>query len=62
MGRVATARALMVLLAISWALAGALPASAQATGQVTGVVRAADTQRPLAGAQVFIQGTRLGGL
>ncbi|NJD09575.1 MAG: SusC/RagA family TonB-linked outer membrane protein [Gemmatimonadetes bacterium] len=43
-------------------LAAAFPASAQEVGRVTGVVRAADTQRPLAGAQVYIQGTRIGSL
>ena len=40
----------------------ASPASAQEMGRVTGVVRAADTQRPLSGAQVYIQGTRIGAL
>src|SRR5512143_320202 len=40
----------------------ASPAPGQETGRITGVVRAADTQRPLTGAQVFIQGTRIGAL
>jgi TonB-linked SusC/RagA family outer membrane protein len=38
------------------------PGSAQEVGRITGVVRAADTERPLQGAQVFIQGTRIGSL
>jgi TonB-linked SusC/RagA family outer membrane protein len=38
------------------------PASAQEMGRITGVVRGAETQRPLQGAQVYIQGTRIGAL
>jgi TonB-dependent starch-binding outer membrane protein SusC len=60
MRRVATA---LALLATSLALVSApSPASAQQDGRITGVVRSAETQRPLGGAQVFIQGTRIGAL
>jgi len=59
MRRVATALALTAVLA---SLFASLPASAQETGRITGIVRAAETQRPLSGAQVFIQGTRIGAL
>lgn len=40
----------------------AVPTAAQQTGTVTGTVRAANTQRPLSGAQVFLEGTRIGAL
>ncbi|HEX7118871.1 MAG TPA: SusC/RagA family TonB-linked outer membrane protein [Longimicrobiales bacterium] len=43
-------------------LAGAVPAAAQSTGTVTGRVVDAATRQPLAGAQVTIGGTQLGGL
>ena len=54
----------LVLMSVSlFALVtAAAPAAAQETGRVTGVVRAAETQRPLSGAQVYIQGTRIGAL
>jgi TonB-linked SusC/RagA family outer membrane protein len=54
----------IVLLAISLVtfVTAPAPATAQETGRVTGVVRAAETQRPLSGAQVYIQGTRIGAL
>ena len=41
-------------------LAGtAVPAAAQATGTVRGVVRDASTQRPVAGVQIGVEGTRI---
>jgi TonB-linked SusC/RagA family outer membrane protein len=61
MSRVATARSFLSFLTLA-ALAGAVPVQAQETGRIMGTVRAAETQRPLSGAQVFIQGTRIGGL
>jgi hypothetical protein len=39
---------------------GAESASAQQTGTIQGVVMDVATQRPLIGAQVFIQGTQIG--
>lgn len=39
-----------------------LPVHAQAVGSVTGVVTEAGTQRPLAGVQVFLPGSGVGGL
>ncbi|HSW28748.1 MAG TPA: SusC/RagA family TonB-linked outer membrane protein [Longimicrobiales bacterium] len=60
MRRVATALALLAT-SLAW-VPTATPASAQEQGRISGVVRSADTQRPLSGAQVFIQGTRIGGL
>ncbi len=60
MRRVATALALLAT-SLAW-VSTATPASAQEPGRVTGIVRSAETQRPLSGAQVFIQGTRIGGL
>ena len=53
----APAAAAAALLALA-ALAG--PVRAQDRGQITGVVRAAATQRPIVGAQVYIPGTTLG--
>ncbi|HET9984628.1 MAG TPA: TonB-dependent receptor [Longimicrobiales bacterium] len=53
----ATVVALLCLLA-----AGSTLAAQQATGRVQGVVRVQGTQRPLAGAQVFVPGTGLGAL
>ena len=61
MTRRATALVLMAVSLLALVTAP-LPASAQETGRITGVVRAAETQRPLSGAQVFIQGTRIGAL
>jgi len=61
MRRIATARSILSFLTLA-ALAGAVPVRAQETGRIMGTVRAAETQRPLSGAQVFIQGTRIGGL
>jgi len=55
-------RTLLFAAVLAWMGLDALPASAQVTGRITGVVRAAETQRPLAGAQVYIQGTRIGAL
>jgi TonB-linked SusC/RagA family outer membrane protein len=40
----------------------AAPLSAQEASRITGVVRAAATQRPLAGAQVYVQDLRIGAL
>lgn len=50
---------LFVLLALAFT---PLALSAQQEGVVTGQVLSADTNRPLAGAQVFVQGTSLGAL
>lgn len=61
MRRAATALALMVVSVLAAAAAPA-PAPAQEAGRIMGVVQAAETQRPLSGAQVFIQGTRMGAL
>lgn len=61
MRRAATALALLAVAVLLAAVAPS-PSSAQESGRITGVVRSADTQRPLAGAQVFIQGTRIGAL
>jgi TonB-dependent starch-binding outer membrane protein SusC len=44
------------------ALGAAPPASAQGTGVIEGRVTDAQTQRPLEAAQVFVEGTTLGGL
>ena len=60
MRRVATALALLAT-SLAW-VSTATPASAQEQGRITGIVRSSETQRPLSGAQVFIQGTRIGGL
>ncbi|MHB1193547.1 MAG: SusC/RagA family TonB-linked outer membrane protein [Longimicrobiales bacterium] len=60
MRRVATALALLAT-SLAW-VSTATPASAQEPGRISGIVRSADTQRPLSGAQVFVQGTRIGGL
>ena len=57
-----TATALALLAASAALMSTASPASAQQDGRITGVVRSGDTQRPLSGAQVFIQGTRIGAL
>ena len=59
MRRFATGRNLVMGLFL---LAAAVPIQAQETGRITGMVRASETQRPLTGAQVFIQGTRIGAL
>ncbi len=61
MRRVATALALMAVPLLA-SMATASSAQAQEAGRITGVVRASETQRPLQGAQVFIQGTRIGAL
>ncbi len=61
MRRKATALGLMAVSLFALVTA-ASPASAQEVGRVTGVVRAADTQRPLSGAQVYIEGARIGAL
>jgi len=47
---------------LTLALASVAPVAAQGTGTVRGKVIDAITQRPLAGAQVLIEGTTLGGL
>ena len=60
MRRVATALALLAVSVLA-SMATASPVLAQ-DGRITGVVRSSETQRPLQGAQVFIQGTRIGGL
>ncbi|MEM7417320.1 MAG: hypothetical protein AAF389_17650, partial [Gemmatimonadota bacterium] len=49
-------------IALALAAFGALPAVAQNTGTVTGLVRDAVSLAPLAGAQVAIEGTGIGGL
>ncbi|MEM7416428.1 MAG: hypothetical protein AAF389_13070, partial [Gemmatimonadota bacterium] len=49
-------------IALAFAAFGALPAVAQNTGTVTGLVRDAVSLAPLAGAQVAIEGTGIGGL
>lgn len=54
-----TAHAVATLLLLG---ASALPLAAQQTGTIAGQVLASNTQRPLAGAQVSILGTGLGGL
>ncbi|MCG6989480.1 MAG: SusC/RagA family TonB-linked outer membrane protein [Gemmatimonadetes bacterium] len=59
---VVTARTLLAMLVLAGSLAAAPPAGAQDTGRITGIVRERETARPLAGAQVFLQGTRMGGL
>jgi len=59
---IATARTLLSALVLAGTLVGAQSAGAQDTGRIMGVVRASESMRPLAGAQVFIQGTRIGGL
>jgi len=52
----------LVLLAGLAASAVVSPVLAQQTGQITGVVRAAVTQQPLSGAQVFVVGAQIGAL
>jgi TonB-linked SusC/RagA family outer membrane protein len=53
----------MVMIGLAFGASGAfIPIQAQETGRIMGTVRASETQRPLAGAQVFVQGTRIGGL
>ena len=49
-------------LLAAFALGAAPPVSAQGTGVIEGRVTDAQTQRPLEAAQVFIDGTTLGGL
>jgi TonB-dependent starch-binding outer membrane protein SusC len=58
------AASVLALLAVHWlgASLAPTPTLAQEPGRVTGVVRAAETQRPLSGVQVFLQGTRIGAL
>ncbi|HEY0811469.1 MAG TPA: SusC/RagA family TonB-linked outer membrane protein, partial [Longimicrobiales bacterium] len=51
---------LCAFAAITLLVVRADTASAQATGTIQGVVMDAATQRPLIGAQVFIQGTQIG--
>ncbi|MFC1791593.1 carboxypeptidase-like regulatory domain-containing protein [Gemmatimonadota bacterium] len=57
----ATARAFLGVLILAGMALGSSSAAAQATGRITGVIRS-DAGQPLAGAQVFIQGTRMGNL
>lgn len=59
---IATAPPLAALLTFAGLAIGAASVQAQVTGRITGVVRAGDTQRPLASAQVHIAGTRMGAL
>ena len=54
---------LLSLLGAIGALFGSAPASAQeAAARITGLIRDAESQRPLAGVQVYIEGTSLGSL
>jgi iron complex outermembrane receptor protein len=50
------------LTALALAAFGVADAAAQNTGTVTGQVRNAESLGPLAGAQVFIEGTQIGNL
>ena len=50
------------LLGFAVMLLAALPATAQETGRVTGVVTSTGTGRVIDGAQVYIEGTRIGAL
>ena len=52
----------VLLIAAAFGILGAAPLAAQATGTVRGTVRAANTMRPLAGAQVSVAGTGRGTL
>jgi TonB-linked SusC/RagA family outer membrane protein len=49
-------------IALAFAAFGVADAAAQNTGTVTGQVRNAESLAPLAGAQVFIEGTQIGNL
>ncbi len=51
-----------VLVLMMAALAGARPAAAQGTGTIRGTVTATGTDRPLAGVQVTVVNTAIGGL
>ena len=57
----ATVRAFLGVLLLAGMALVPSSAAAQATGRITGVVRA-ESGQPLAGAQVFVQGTRMGNL
>jgi TonB-dependent starch-binding outer membrane protein SusC len=51
-----------LMIALAFAAFGAVGVSAQSTGTVTGLVRDAVNLAPLAGAQVSVEGTGIGGL
>ncbi|MCG6955408.1 MAG: TonB-dependent receptor [Gemmatimonadetes bacterium] len=59
---IATARTMLGALVLAGTLVGAQSAGAQETGRIMGLVRSSENQRPLSGAQVFIQGTQMGAL